>query len=75
MNTFSTFVTTGTFARLLATFFLFCMIIGAAVILSAEIISGQPLNAYAIALVSAGLSYSLTIVGVHIATTNGATTP
>ncbi len=76
MNNFSAFITTGAFARFLATLFLFCVLLGAAVILSVEMVSSQALNPYAMALVGAGLSYSLTLLGIHLGNGNqiGATT-
>ncbi len=70
MIAFSTFITGGALARLLATLFLFCILIGASVILSVEIVNNQPLNPYAMALVGAGLSYSLTLLGIHLGNGN-----
>jgi hypothetical protein len=58
------------FTRFLATLFLFLVLVGASVIAGIEIIVGQPLNTYAIALVSGGLTYSLTLLGVHLGNGN-----
>ena len=76
MAAFSTFITGGALARLLATLFLFLVLLGAAVILSVEIVQNQSLNPYAMALVGAGLSYSRTLLGIHLGNGNsiGATT-
>ena len=71
MTNFSTFIQSGIFARFLATLFLFFIVIGAALIIGAQILSGaSSLNPYAMALVGAGLSYSLTLLGIHLGNGN-----
>jgi hypothetical protein len=58
--------------RFMATLFLFLVLVGASVIVGIEIIENQPLSPYAIALVSGGLSYSLTLLGIHLGNGNTA---
>jgi hypothetical protein len=56
--------------RFMATLFLFILLVGAAAIAGIEIVQGKPLNTYAIALLSGGVTYSLTLLGVHLGNGN-----
>jgi len=69
MTELSTLVSDGTFARLLSMLFLFFFMIGVAGVAGYEVITSQVIHPYVLAMLGAGLSTSLTLLGVHLGKT------
>ena len=59
-----------TLTRLFALIFLFLIALGSACIIGIEIFSHMPLDPYALAIVSSGVSYSLILLGIHLGNGN-----
>ena len=59
-----------TLTRLFALIFLFLIALGSAALLGSEIIAGKPLDPYALAIVTSGISYSLILLGIHLGNGN-----
>ena len=68
-KTMQLMVSDETLARLLAMLFLFFIVLGSAAIAGYQIVQNQPINPYVLALVSAGISTSLTMFGIHLGKT------
>lgn len=59
-----------TMTRLFALIFLFLIAMGSASLIGFDIVAGKPLDPYALAIVSSGISYSLILLGIHLGNNN-----